>query len=463
LFVASLIFYAFGEPIYIALMLVSITINYGLAYPIDWARREQRRALKIFFVTLTLIVNIGALAFFKYSGFFVENLQHLLQRDLDFQAPALPIGISFYTFQILSYVIDVARGHVDLERNYINLACYVSMFPQLIAGPIVRFKTVAQELHFRKESFYDIERGITRFVYGLAQKALLANPIGELWDRIQAYPMETLSTPMAWLGLVAFAFQIYFDFAAYSNMAIGLGAIFGFHFLENFRDPYTATSITDFWRRWHISLSSWFKSYVYIPLGGNRRGIVRQIFNIIVVWLLTGFWHGANWNFILWGLYFAVLLILEKIFLLRLLKKSGPILARIYTLFLVLISWAIFAIDDLAKLRSYLTRLFIPVHPLPLHSVLYGEHGRYGLQRHFSGDLLYLLGSYAILLILCILFSTPYPRRFLQRLDDPKSCRSLAGLRRQRIVKDVVVLILWFFSVASIVSAAYNPFLYFRF
>lgn len=303
---------------------------------------------------ISLIVNIGMLSFFKYGDFFISNVNSLLNLEITLLKVALPIGISFYTFQTMSYTIDVYRREVDVQMNMISFATYVTLFPQLIAGPIVRYKTVAEEIDNRKESISMVSEGIKRFIIGLGKKVLLANNIGLLWEAVKAIDTATLPMLTAILGILAFSFQIYFDFSGYSDMAIGLGKIFGFNFLENFNYPYMSRSITEFWRRWHISLGTWFKEYVYIPLGGNREGMIKTLRNIVIVWMLTGIWHGASWNFLLWGLYFGLILIIEKLFLLKNLDKIPSIFRRIYTLFLVVISWVIFSFEDISDMLLYI-------------------------------------------------------------------------------------------------------------
>ena len=462
LLVASLFFYAWGEPVLVLVFVASLVVNYGLSFWIHKALQTEGQATRRLALFFSLFVNLGLLAVFKYAGFAVSNFNALTGLSMPVPKLALPIGISFYTFQILSYLIDLYRGRVAFEPNFINVSCYVTLFPQLIAGPIVRFQTVAEELKHRENGFYDIERGIVRFVIGLAKKSLLADGIGALWVTVSAMPMDQLSTGFARLGLLAYAFQIYFDFSAYSDMAIGLGWILGFHFEENFNDPYMATSVTDFWRRWHISLSTWFREYVYIPLGGNRKGALRQVFNLLLVWFLTGLWHGANWNFVLWGLYFGLLLILEKFVLQKLLSRLPQFIGHIYTLFIVLISWAIFANDQSDRLFLFLKRLFVP-GGLPV----------------IDRQALYYALSYGMLLLICALLSTPYPRRLWAKFSGASSTSALALAKdksaaaqnssasvvkkRAILLRNMGLLLLWFLSIAAVVASSYKPFLYFRF
>ena len=329
LLLASLLFYAWGEPVYVLIMLFSTVFDYTNGRIIEYYKdRGFYKRAKVALV-VDLVGNLAILGFFKYADFVIENVNSVTGAGISLLRIALPIGISFYTFQTMSYTIDVYRGEVPAQKNILDFATYVVLFPQLIAGPIVQYKTIAEELSGRKHNLEDISQGVFRFVVGLGKKVILANQIGALYTEISG--MGEISVATAWLGAIAYSFQIYFDFSGYSDMAIGLGRIFGFHFLENFNFPYMAKSITDFWRRWHISLSSWFREYVYIPLGGNRKGMARQLVNIMIVWFLTGLWHGASWNFILWGVYYGVLLMIEKLFLLKLLKKLPSWVGHVYS------------------------------------------------------------------------------------------------------------------------------------
>ena len=360
LLVFSLAFYGWGEPVYVLLMVFSILMDYSLG---RWmhTRLEKgnvRAARRI--LVLSVVCNLALLAFFKYADFLIGNLNGLFGLGIPKLDLPLPIGISFYTFQAMSYLIDLYRGDVPVQKSLVAFGTYVSLFPQLIAGPIVRMSTVSAELSCRRETADLFSSGIRRFVAGLGKKVLLANNIGAVWTAISQQDVTTLPVLTAWIGLAAFTLQIYFDFSGYSDMAIGLGRMFGFHFLENFNYPYTAVSVTDFWRRWHISLSSWFREYVYIPLGGNRHGALKQLRNLLIVWMLTGIWHGASWNFIAWGLYYFVLLTIEKTFLLKYLKK-GKVWPHIYTLFFVVLGWGIFTANQPgAPLGLLLQKLFVP-------------------------------------------------------------------------------------------------------
>ena len=407
LLVSSLIFYGWGEPKYVLLMLVSILLNYfcGLAAARQQSRQRSTRGVLV----LGVVLNLGMLGFFKYGKFFFGST---------FPDIPLPIGISFYIFQAMSYLIDVCRREVEVQKNVLTFGTYVTLFPQLIAGPIVRYRDVAEMLESRRENLPQFSRGVQRFVVGLSKKVLLANTFGAAWNALQV----TTGTAAAWLGLLCYTLQIYFDFSGYSDMAIGLGQLFGFTFLENFNYPYISASITEFWRRWHISLSTWFKEYVYIPLGGNRKGLARQIFNILVVWLLTGLWHGASWNFVLWGGYYAALLILEKCWLLKAGEKLPLVLRRMLTMVLVMLGWALFYFEDLGALGAFLGRLFTAV---PSAGIAF----------------------YLPVTALGCLCATPA----LKRVKLPDGVRW--GLC-------VVLLLL---CVASLARQSYNPFIYFRF
>ncbi len=350
----SLVFYGWGEPVYLFLMIATILLNYGFGL---WIHKKQAAGEKAKLpLVLGVVANLVILGFFKYAGFFVQQLQAVVPFLSGVKAPeiSLPIGISFYVFQSMSYVIDVYRNDAPVQKNPLTFGTYVTLFPQLIAGPIVRYKDVAEQMETRRENVHDFASGVQLFVLGLGKKVLLANPMGNLWNLLQAEG----GTLTAWVGILAYSLQIYFDFSGYSDMARGLGRMFGFEFLENFNYPYISASITEFWRRWHISLSTWFREYVYIPLGGNRKGLPRQILNLLIVWGLTGFWHGASWNFILWGLYYAVLLILEKLFLLKLLKKAPGIFGHLYTIFAVLLGWVLFYFENLFQPFWLLWRAF---------------------------------------------------------------------------------------------------------
>ncbi|MFJ7661483.1 MBOAT family O-acyltransferase [Lysinibacillus sp. NPDC097162] len=430
LFLMSLIFYAWGEPVYIVIMLVSTLTDYSFGLLLDKPNMSSVKRKGI--VVCSIIVNLMLLSYFKYADFLIHNVNALFGTDIPLTELPLPIGISFYTFQSMSYIIDVYRGTAKAQRNWIDFGTFVALFPQLVAGPIVTYNTIAQQLQHRAESISMFAEGVQRFVIGLAKKVLLANNIGLLWDTISSSNVETMPMLTAWLGIIAFAFQIYFDFSGYSDMAIGLGLMFGFRFNENFNKPYIAQSITDFWRRWHISLSSWFRDYVYIPLGGNRRGLAIQMRNILIVWLLTGFWHGASWNFIWWGLYFGVILIVEKWWGLSLLSRLPRWTRHLYAIFLILIGWVLFAFDQPSLIGAYLAAMF-------------GFNG----QSLWNNDTGYYFYTNVVLLFVLIIASIP------MKLWKKTSELSLVQIAWYGL--------LYFLSVAYLVDATFNPFLYFRF
>lgn len=434
LFLFSLVFYAWGEPIYICLMLFSTIFDYINGLLIEKYGVGSKGAKVVLIVSL--IGNLGLLGVFKYTDFFISSLNNLLNLNLVNLNLALPIGISFYTFQTLSYTIDVYRGTVPAEHNIISFGAYVSMFPQLIAGPIVQFKTVAKELNERIHSMDNIYIGIRRFIIGFAKKVFLANNIGFIWSEILSNYSDS-SVLTLWLGIICFALQIYFDFSGYSDMAIGLGKIMGFNFLENFNYPYISKSITEFWRRWHISLGSWFRDNVYIPLGGNKKGLKRQIINLAIVWFLTGFWHGASWNYVLWGVYYGILIIVEKLFLLKWLKKHN-IISHIYTIFLVLIGWSLFAIEDLGLLSDYINGMFA------INSV--------GLT---DNQFLYYLQNYGILLIIGVIVAVCPLKQHYNILKAQHSWI--------KMIENILLIFIFIISLAMLVNSTYNPFLYFRF
>ena len=432
LLAASLVFYGWGEPKYILIMIFSIVFNYvcGLA-----AGKNRSKAVLI----LCVVGNLALLGYFKYTDFVLETVNRLAEAGLALPGIALPIGISFYTFQTMSYVIDVYRGKVEAQRDIITFGTYVTLFPQLIAGPIVRYSDVAVMLVGRKTNLEQIAEGVRRFIIGFGKKVLLANQIYVVWMELSA--MENLSVSAAWLGAVAFTFQIYFDFSGYSDMAIGLGKIFGFDYLENFNYPYISRSITEFWRRWHMSLSSWFKEYVYIPLGGNRKGLSRQLINISIVWILTGLWHGASWNFVMWGVYYGIILIIEKLGLLKVLEKCPAVVGHIYSLILIVIGWVIFAVDDMGKVAAYLGMML-------------------GSSQIFIDDaFIYFFESRIWLLIACLIGSTPLPKIVCSIIAEKLEDREvLLGA-----IETVLFMGIFALSMAFLVSGSYNPFLYFRF
>jgi len=416
-------------------MLVSIVANYLFARWISKTRKQKKLAL-----ILAVIFNIGLLGFFKYFNFGISVLESVSELQFNLPIIGLPIGISFYTFQILSYVIDVYRGKVKVQKNIITLATYIALFPQLIAGPIVQYSDVEKQLEKRNESMDLVIAGLKRFILGLAKKVIIANNVAIIADTIYAQPISEVSTAGLWLAAIAYALQIYFDFSGYSDMAIGLGKMFGFNFLENFNYPYIATSVKDFWRRWHISLSKWFRDYVYIPLGGNRVAVWKWVRNILIVWVLTGFWHGANWNFIIWGLYYGVLLLLEQ----TILKKPLALLPKwaryILTMIVVVVGWTIFRVEDLTALGEIVSKMF-------------GIGGRFALSEIFYNDYTLIISLPYILIGL--LFATPYLRFGFSKIE-----RKWPWLI---IVKYLVLLALFGISVALLICDSYNPFIYFRF
>ena len=434
LLLASLIFYAWGEPKYVLLMLASILSGYGFGLLQERYRGQKGAKL---FCGLSVAVSLSFLLYFKYADFFLENFNAATGLGVPLLRIALPIGISFYTFQIISYTVDVYRGE-PAQKNLIHLAAYVAMFPQLIAGPIVRYSDIAQQLEHRSHSTALAAEGVRRFLIGLGKKILIANQLGELCSVFRA--SDEKSVLFYWLYAVAFALHIYFDFSGYSDMAIGLGKVFGFHFLENFNYPYISASITEFWRRWHISLGTWFRDYVYIPLGGNRVGRARQLLNILVVWMLTGFWHGAAWNFVVWGLMFAVLLIMEKLWLLKPLSKCRP-LAHLYAVFFVVISFVIFNAENMGQALSDIGGLF-GAGGIPL----------------VSAEAVYCLRSFALVLILAVLGATPLLRNGLVRLSQyPTAGKVLNAL------EPFTLFVLLLVMTGYLVDGSFNPFLYFRF
>lgn len=427
LLIFSLIFYAWGEPIYIFVMLFSCIVDYTNALIIDKYRGTFKAKLALI---CSIVVNLSLLGFFKYSDFVVSILNSNLNTKFDLLHMNLPIGISFYTFQTMSYTIDVYRNEAPIQKNIISLGTFVTLFPQLVAGPIIRYSDIYYQLNHRKHSIDKIYDGIYRFVIGLSKKAILANNLGIIWFNIKSTPYATLSSAAAWLGIICFTLQIYFDFSGYSDMAIGLGKIFGFDFLENFNFPYVSKSITEFWKRWHISLGIWFRDYVYIPLGGNRCSKGRWFFNIFVVWFLTGLWHGASFNFILWGLYFGFILVLEKLFLLNILKKLPNFLNHFYVIFLIIISFVIFDITDIKEIFNYLSSMFNITN------------------FSFDKSFYYYLTPNILLIALSIVACTPIIKNILDKYKYLRFITLILGLT---------------LSTSFLVDASFNPFLYFRF
>ncbi len=430
LFVVSLVFYGWGEPVYVLLMLGTILLNYASGRAIEWQRGKGGSGKPA--LVFGVVANLLILGFFKYAAFIMESLQQLIPALEAVKVPqiALPIGISFYVFQSMSYIIDVYRSDAQVQRDPVAFGTYVTLFPQLIAGPIVRYSDVEKQLSGRRERLDVIASGVRLFVVGLAKKVLLANQMGAMWLALQEQP----GTLAAWTGVAAYTLQIYFDFSGYSDMARGLGRMMGFEFLINFDYPYISSTVTEFWRRWHISLSTWFREYVYIPLGGNHKGLPRQILNLLVVWVLTGLWHGANWNFLLWGLYYGVILIIEKTVLLRVLKKAPRFIGHIYTLLAVMLGWVLFCFEDTAALCGFFGRLFVPAAE--------------------SVSALNTVLAYMPLFAAAVVAATPLGALCYGKIKDRAWGRA-AGV--------AAVAVLMVLSVAALISQSYNPFIYFRF
>ena len=433
LFIVNLIFYGWGEPKLVLLMVFNIFFNYIGGWLVDKYRADAKK--KKLFLILTCVLDIGILAVFKYTGMITETLNMLPFLNIPELQISLPIGISFYTFQTMSYVIDVYRDDAPVSKSFINFGTYVALFPQLIAGPIVRYRDVAEQLVNRRETLEMFTRGVKLFMVGLAKKVIIANTMGTLTTNIFATTDEN-GVVGTWVGMIAYTFQIYFDFSGYSDMACGLGNMMGFEFLKNFNYPYIAKSITDFWRRWHISLSTWFKEYVYIPLGGNRKGVKRQILNLLIVWGLTGLWHGAAYNFVLWGLYYGFLLILEKFVLKKFLDRLPSFVQHIYTLFIIIIGWGLFYFTDVGQLGEFMVDLF-------------------NFGNGICGDQAFnLIMSNMPMLIIAAVASTPLATMLYTRFEH----RRFMWIPETLYCMGVLAV-----STASLVNQSYNPFLYFRF
>lgn len=433
LFIVNLIFYGWGEPKLVLLMVFNIFFNYAGGWLVDKCRADAKK--KKLFLILTCVLDIGILAVFKYTGMITETLNMLPFLNIPELQISLPIGISFYTFQTMSYVIDVYRDDAPVSKNFINFGTYVALFPQLIAGPIVRYRDVAEQLVNRRETLEMFTRGVKLFMVGLAKKVIIANTMGTLTTNIFATTDEN-GVVGTWVGMIAYTFQIYFDFSGYSDMACGLGNMMGFEFLKNFNYPYIAKSITDFWRRWHISLSTWFKEYVYIPLGGNRKGVKRQILNLLIVWGLTGLWHGAAYNFVLWGLYYGLLLILEKFVLKKFLDRLPSFVQHIYTLFIIIIGWGLFYFTDVGQLGEFMVDLF-------------------NFGNGICGDQAFnLIMNNLPMLIIAAVASTPLATMLYTRFEHT---------RFMWIPETLYCMGVLAVSTASLVNQSYNPFLYFRF
>ena len=436
LLLSSLFFYYWGERDYVVIMLLSTAIDFTHGMLVERCKKQGNDKGARWAVASSMFFNLLLLFFFKYWDFLAGSLQAIGLTFVPVLDIHLPIGISFYTFQTMSYTIDVYRGDARAQHSIVNFGTFVTLFPQLIAGPIIKYKDLADQLDERSFSTQQFASGVQRFMVGLGKKLLIANNVGMLWESYKAMAVTDLTVAGAWLGVLAFTFQIYFDFSGYSDMAIGLGRMLGFEFMENFNYPYISKSITEFWRRWHISLSTWFREYLYIPLGGNRCSKPRWVFNLLVVWAATGFWHGASWNYVIWGLYFFVLLVAEKLWLGRLLQKLPALLQHLYALFFILVSWAIFAIEDFTQLQGYL-------------SVMFGLAGA----PLTNGDFVYYLRSYLPILCVAALASVPLGIRLFQKL--PQRAAQVSGV--------VLILAGLVVCTAYLVDGTYNPFLYFRF
>ena len=432
LLIFSIIFYMYGEPKYVILMLVEILVAYFGALLID-----KYKSKEIFLITI--IIHIGLLCVFKYTDLFIGTINSIFKTNISFLNIARPIGISFYTFQILSYVIDVYRGKVKVQKNILKLATYVSLFPQLIAGPIVRYETICDELDNRDETIEKFSLGVRRFIIGLAKKVLIANMLGELCTKFSL--VDERSVLFYWIFAISYMLQVYFDFSAYSDMAIGLGKMFGFTFLENFNYPFISKSITEFWRRWHISLSSWFKDYVYIPLGGSRKGTLKLVRNILIVWFLTGIWHGAAYNFILWGLFIGVFLVIEKLWLSKYISKLPKVLRNIYVLFIIMISFIMFNAGS-------------------INEAFFNIKGLFGLNKEvfINNYTIYYLKSYLIVLIIAIFGATPLFKNIIEKLKKSKCLNKIIN-----VLEPIFLVILLLLVTAYLIDSSYNPFLYFRF
>ncbi|MBQ3331741.1 MAG: MBOAT family protein [Ruminococcus sp.] len=433
LFLVNLVFYGWGEPVYVTLMIFSTIVDYTCGWFINKYRETNKKKAKVFLV-LSVCINLSLLGFFKYAGFLADTLSYLPFLNIPSLKIPLPIGISFYTFQTMSYSIDVYRGDAPVQKNIITFGTYVSLFPQLIAGPIVRYKDVAYQLDHRRETLDQFTKGVCVFCVGLAKKVLIANQMGALWDSIRA--TGEMGWLGSWVGIIAYTFQIYFDFSGYSDMACGLGNMFGFEFLKNFNYPYISKSITEFWRRWHISLGTWFREYVYIPLGGNRKGVPRQILNLLIVWFLTGFWHGADFNFIFWGLYFGALLVLEKFILKKWLDKAPAAVQHIYALFFIILGWVLFYFSDLSEMGAFFASMF-----------------RFG-GSVITADAGALALSYLPMLLAAAFASTPVMTNLYRKIENTKAAPLLKALFCCTVLG---------IATSLLVSQSYNPFLYFRF
>jgi alginate O-acetyltransferase complex protein AlgI len=431
LLISGLVFYAWGEPIYVLIMILSAAIDYLAGRFLD--KYDNNEKLRRVFLLVSVVMNLGLLAVFKYSSFFIGIVNDLTIFDIPDPKLPLPIGISFYTFQSMSYTIDLYRRNIKVQKNFASFLCYVTLFPQIVAGPIVRYADIANEIDERTITVDKVSDGIGIFIKGLAKKVLIANNIGLLWTSVKAMEYSEISALAAWLGILAFTFQIYFDFSGYSDMAVGLGKMLGFNFPQNFNHPYQSKSISEFWRRWHITLGTWFREYVYIPLGGNRKGISRTCINLLITWTLTGFWHGASFNFLLWGLYFGVLIVIERLGFGKILEKIPPFFSTLYTFLIVVFGWVVFDTNSLADAGKFFTAMFT------------------GNGKFADSTALYLLSGYALLFIIAGVGSIDY--------FDKK----IKPLKLVQVTKPLTLAAVLFICTTFLVNATYNPFLYFRF
>ncbi|OHW61820.1 peptidoglycan O-acetyltransferase [Andreesenia angusta] len=438
----SLFFYAYGGPKYLLVMLFSIAMNYVFGLMVERFREDHMSAKRV--LTFSGIGNLTIIGYYKYTDFFIQNINTVFRAELPYAEIVMPIGISFFTFQGMSYVIDIYRGHGKVQKNPLNVALYISLFPQLIAGPIVRYETVADQIEGRVENFDKFVSGISRFIVGLSKKVLLANSMGLIADEVFANQPADISVLLSWIGAIAYTGQIYFDFSGYSDMAIGLGRMFGFEFLENFNYPYISKSVTEFWRRWHISLSTWFRDYVYIPLGGNKVSKVKHLRNIFAVWMLTGLWHGASWNFVSWGLYFGVILVVEKFFIGERIGKLWAPLRHIYTMTLVVVGWIMFRSETLGYAGEYLAVMFGASH-----------------QELLSDQAMYYLTEYRMEFLLAIVASTPIYRSIKEKLSTFQTGSWVE--RVEAFASPIVLSSMFLLCIMNLVNSTFNPFIYFRF
>jgi len=433
LVIVSLFFYSWGEFRYFPIMIATIAVNYYCALGMEWY--GHKKGVRKLLLAAALVVSFGFLFVFKYLGFFTENINFFLPDLLPRVNLVLPLGISFYTFQTLSYTIDVYKRKIKPDSNIIDIAAFVALFPALIAGPIVRYTDIAKELKEHRITAAGLDDGMEDFIIGLAKKVIIANNIGALWTEIEYLGFDSISTGLAWLAALGFSLQIYFDFSGYSQMAIGIGKMLGFNFPKNFDNPYSSRSVTEFWRRWHMTLGSWFREYVYFPLGGSRKGNFRTVLNLFIVWALTGLWHGASWNFVLWGLFFFALLTIEKFGIQNTLDKS-KVFSRIYIIVILIVGWMLFAITDFGDLLTFLTKMFVPTF----------------ITDDAPVGIIYYLRNYAVIIAIGCWFSTKFSSEFYKN-----------KIRTRRVLRNALLVVLFLLSVAYLVDSTYNPFLYFRF